>query len=389
MLKSAGAICERAAAEDDLPVGILALVGPADFDDDNDDAEPDTYGPLPPAAARAWRHPAEAAAPASSRRVVWRAPAVLLVGSLIVGVAATSAVWFTFVPADTTQSARPLDHVAVLADRTPRIDTATVAQVPLLRVERSGSAATIAALAVRDGVLATAADLVVGSSRLTLASDDREVGILAIDSTTNIVLLSIARDGRTPSLTDSFTPAIGETLVAVAGPGTAWPSTVTAVDERPPGAANPVAFRVASSSALQRGASLLDASGRNAGVVVKVDGSDGWAVPARYLKAMAARSIDSPGSWPTVGLDVDASDAYLRVGSVDPNGPASSAGILPNDTITAVDDSRVTSALAFRTSIMEAKVGQNLRIAYVRDGDARNATLVVAPRGQSPPPASP
>lgn len=84
----------------------------------------------------------------------------------------------------------------------------------------------------------------------------------------------------------------------------------------------------------------------------------------------------SPGDFtrPLLGLNIDDSDAGVRVVGVTPNGAADEAGVRSGDVIVAIDDSNLTDGAGPRPTrrllryLAGVDVGDTVRLAVIRDG---------------------
>ena len=74
----------------------------------------------------------------------------------------------------------------------------------------------------------------------------------------------------------------------------------------------------------------------------------------------------------------------LRVVAVAPGGPAATAGLLPDDTITSIDGQPAATASQLALVTLTHAPGQSVALGYSRAGTAATATLTLTP---PPPPA--
>lgn len=137
-------------------------------------------------------------------------------------------------------------------------------------------------------------------------ADGRQVsarGVLADPRTVDLVLLAVDPIGDVPPLALSpGEPAIGQELLVVGSRSGRAQSGAGAVVEsgemRWPGAGTVVRLRAYLSGGLS-GAPALDADGGVAAVVVQrtIDGEAGYAIPARFVRALAPGPLEPIATW--------------------------------------------------------------------------------------------
>jgi len=72
----------------------------------------------------------------------------------------------------------------------------------------------------------------------------------------------------------------------------------------------------------------------------------------------------------------------VLVNTVEPNGPAASAGILPGDIIVSVDGKPVKSGDDLVADVSSRRPGSSAKIGYMRDGKPNTATVTIADRAK-------
>jgi S1-C subfamily serine protease len=139
------------------------------------------------------------------------------------------------------------------------------------------------------------------------------------------------------------------------------------------------------------GGPLVALDGKVVGInTVKVQEAEGlgFAIPADLAQPIV-KSIIATGNFvaPYVGMTVIDSDIAryygmqvkegLLVLNVDTEGPAYKAGLRKDDTVISVEDTKVSSVLAFRRRIYEAQVGQTVTIHWLREGNPMQGDCVL------------
>lgn len=148
---------------------------------------------------------------------------------------------------------------------------------------------------------------VVGADTVTVRlADGRQVrarGVLADPKTVDLVLLLVDPvAGVTPLAPSASDPVVGQELMIVGSRSGRAQSGAGAVVEsaemRWPGAGTVVRLRAYVGPG-QSGAPALDASGRVAAVVSQssLDGATGYAIPARFVRALAPGALEPMAAW--------------------------------------------------------------------------------------------
>lgn len=136
-----------------------------------------------------------------------------------------------------------------------------------------------------------------------------------------------------------------------------------------------------------------------AGEKITQSHNQAWSTTYRITSAGAAVSADEDNERPLLGVYVDETDyetAYklhyeknygARVEEVVPGGPADEAGLLRNDIIMEIDETRVLYAEHLERLLEEKEPDEEISIKYFRDG--RELTTSVTLRGQVQPERKP
>ena len=77
-----------------------------------------------------------------------------------------------------------------------------------------------------------------------------------------------------------------------------------------------------------------------------------------------------------------------RIASIEDGSPAAGAGLQEGDVITAVDGEAVTSSADLARAVRSHEPGDQVKIAYTRDGNAAEVQVELADRSTEREPAS-
>jgi S1-C subfamily serine protease len=401
------------------------------IDDEPDDDRPRPDPPLPPE-DRLWRHPSElgrgleppaawmatpqavASAGSSSRHV----PAVgALAGACLAGaLVAVGAMWLTRPtrvveqPAATSAAARStatsaMPSFAVNPVPTQRLAKQLSPTVATVRVERDGRWATGSAVWIDDaGLLATAAPLVAGATRILVIGDDgrsRTATVAGTDPATGITALTVDRTAGTP-MTAADGPADTGQAAALVGAGgvdageDTGIATIAGVIVRAATVRASVGDLVLHDAIqLDRavpadavGGALVDSRGHVLGLAVgnSTERGLGAVAPAASL-ADVCHGLRDDGKVRRAWLGIEAVDldpgemAVLdlaggaRLTSVTPGSPADDAGLRVGDVVTAIDEDGIDDASDLVIVLRSRRPGQHAAV-HLRRGDASRRHLV-------------
>ena len=260
------------------------------------------------------------------------------------------------------------------------------------------------------------ADAVAGSAKLSVVFPDKQTvdgEIVGRDTVSDLAVVRVrnVHDLRAAALGRSDAVAVGDVVVAVGSPlglaGTVTSGIVSALD-RPveagdaAGNTDNVIDAIQTDAAINPGNSggpLVNASGEVIGVnsaIATLSGGLpfdagqggniglGFAIPIDQAKRIAEQIIRRGYSTHAiigVRLDPTFEGDGAKVGdprggsAVVPGGPAAQAGLQDGDVVVAVDGQPVTDADELIVEIRKRVPGQQVTLAYVRDGDRH--TLVV------------
>lgn len=134
------------------------------------------------------------------------------------------------------------------------------------------------------------------------------------------------------------------------------------------------------------GAAVPNASGEASAGSVGI----GFAIPVALAKVVAGEIVATGkaehaylGMQAGLAPGPDGTPAGLRVGAIDPGGPAAQAGIQAGDLITKVNGERLTSSDQILALTLKKRAGNTLQLEVERGGATREVTLTLgrAPRG--------
>ncbi|MFX0538913.1 S1C family serine protease [Ornithinimicrobium sp. Y1847] len=276
-----------------------------------------------------------------------------------------------------------------------------------------------------EGHIVTNAHVVSGAQEVhvTLA-DGRTYSatVLGEDASSDLAVLKLtnAPDGLSPiSVGQDSALAVGDPVMAVGNPlglsGTVTTGIVSALD-RPvttqsaesqaagTTAAQIVTNAIQTSAAINPGNSggaLVNAAGELVGINSSIasipsfgqsqPGSIGigFAIPSGKVQLIVDQLI-STGSVQHAFLGVGLNDGQAEVDGatltgaqveqVEPNSPASDAGLQTGDLIVGIDGEHVPSATALVGQVRERGTGDTAQIEYIRDGARAEATVTLATR---------
>jgi S1-C subfamily serine protease len=258
-------------------------------------------------------------------------------------------------------------------------------------------------------------DLVATASRAVEAEEEVEIGLadgstvwghlLGRDPSTDLALLKAARGGLSPvSWHEGETLAVGTLVMALFRPGRTLRASLgilSAVGEawRTPAGGRVEAY-LESDLVIQPGFSgslLVDASGRALGVnTAGLIRGTSTALPARTVRrivdalvahggmrrgflGIASQPVPLPASWQK---ELSQASGLLIV-SVEPDTPASSAGLLLGDALVAADGKPVARPADLLSLLEEDRIGSRVTLRVIRAGEVREVALTVGQRGSA------
>jgi S1-C subfamily serine protease len=255
---------------------------------------------------------------------------------------------------------------------------------------------------------ATTIRLVVPGTRHSYAA--RVVGYSVSDDVA-VLRATGASNLKTAPLATSSSPTVGQavtalgnaggtgTLTSASGHVTGLGRSIVVSDDQ--GGSERLTGLIETDAALQPGDSggpLLNRAGQVVGIdtaasangFYAAQASDGYAIPIRKARTLASliqagksSSTVHIGATAFLGVEIDATDGYATIAGVVPGGPADSAGLVPGDTITAIDGRAVSSPTAVAGLLQTEKPGKRIPVAYTDQlGESDVAQVVL---GSGPP----
>jgi putative serine protease PepD len=303
---------------------------------------------------------------------------------------------------------RPPDSVAGVAARLlPSVVTVRVAS-------SEGSSLGSGFVVSADGYVITNDHVVEGGGTQTFTAvfSDGSIAsgkLVGQDPESDIAVIKLARDGLTPiEFGDSDTIAVGDPVLAIGSPlalaNTVTSGIVSAVDRTiqagDPG--GPVRYYAAiqTDAAVNQGNSggpLVDAGGRVIGVnaVIKSVSADdqsagniglAFAIPINQAKRVAQDIIDTGKARRTViGAKVTngrTTGTGVRLDTVEPGGPAESAGLRAGDVVTRIDRHPLEESTDLIALVRKYAPGAVVTVDFRRGTETQTASVTLAADAQ-------
>ena len=389
--------------------------------DDGDDREgPLGRRPLPPE-DRLWRHPSELAAlvapvPDRGERSARSARSVALVGVVAGAALATSVLALTGALVPRVVERPVVEKVALTPvvsspllragdDDLARLVGRAATALVRLEVRRGDGAWTASGVVFRDdGLVLTAAHPLRGAEAVfVVLADGRRLRaeVVGLDEVTDIAVVDVDAEDLPVAVLSDAPAEVGDLVVALGvGGDTGEPrisaGLVTALDQRAALPDGPVLHGLVETDATvdpdQEGGPVVDGRGAVVAVTATGDGVDrGYGVPVDLARRVALHLVADgqvAHAWlgvSTVDLDAAQRDALGLSGgamarSLAPDGPAAAAGLRPGDVIVEVDGRPVPSVSALVVALRRCEPGDEVQLAFQRDGTVHRVVAVVAPR---------
>jgi len=383
--------------------------GPEEGGSGPDDADARLRGWIDPD-DRLWRHPSEVGAGRPSAPVLLNAPPrhpargvlMVLVG-VVAAAAGVASVVFLLSPASQRPLARPTPATVTDAPLTTLAGTqntvpaaAEAAGHALVELEATtahGTATLVGVTVAEGGLVATTADLLVGTERLVavLPGGARQrASVVAVDIESDVALVDVGEDlpvapfaddadldPGSPDLTLSFVATGGSALAVHCTPGSVS-AVGKAIAEGPAGGMASITSTPDSSPTAQppttAGEPLLDAGGSVVGLLYGPGAAQGTFLPSSLVVGVAddLRSSDKvvPGWLGISGTDAPSGDG-ATVESVTPGGPADHARLQPGQVIEAVNAAPVRTMAELRARLYVMSPGASVALSVVQGGTTK------------------
>ena len=267
------------------------------------------------------------------------------------------------------------------------------------------------------GLIVTNFHVVRGSTEITVVLSDRrefEAQIELTDERTDLAVLRIkAGDERLPTVRfrDSDDLEVGDLVLAIGNPfgvGQTVTSGIVSALARTMVGITDYRFFIQTDAAINPGNSggalvTMDGGlvGINSAIYSRGGGGSigiGFAVPSNMVRAVLA-GVGSGGRvvrpWfgaggQTVTADIATNLGLARpdgvlINSVNPQGPASRAGLRQGDIVTQINGREVDDPEALRFRIATLAIGGQARLSVLRRGQPLELTLALAPPPEIPP----
>ncbi|TNE36746.1 MAG: Do family serine endopeptidase [Alphaproteobacteria bacterium] len=265
-----------------------------------------------------------------------------------------------------------------------------------------------------EGLVVTNHHVIDGASEITVnLTDGRKLKakVIGADAKTDIALLKVSPNKALPyvELGSSETARVGDWVIAIGNPfglgGTVTAGIISA-RHRELGRGSPYADFIQTDASINQGNSggpLFDLSGRVIGVNTAIysptGGSVGigFAIPSEVVQEIVAELKDkgevergwlgvrvqdvTPEIASSLGLD---SDKGALVAAVVEDSPADKAGLKVGDIILSFNDQPIDRMKDLPRVVGKTKVGARAPVVFVRDGDARSATVKVEKLEEEP-----
>jgi putative serine protease PepD len=312
--------------------------------------------------------------------------------------------------ADASTPLRPLTtgSIAEIADR-------TLPAVVSIFVEGETDAGSGSGFVIRpNGYILTnnhVVDVASDGGSLTVVFQDGEQvegTIVGTNVSYDLAVVKVDRRGLpTVDLGDSGQVRVGDPAIAIGAPlgldGTVTSGIVSAVD-RPVTAGesqDDASFinAIQTDAAINPGNSggpLLDSEGAvigvNSAIATLALGGEagniglGFAIPSNSAKRIADEIITTGRSrTPLLGVQLDNqfSDGGARVSTVTPGSAADEAGLAAGDVILRIDERSIDDATELVVTVRSYAPGDRIEVGYERDGQDREATLVLGDDSQA------
>jgi putative serine protease PepD len=252
------------------------------------------------------------------------------------------------------------------------------------------------------GNILTDEHVVSGASSVTVTfQDGRKVGakVVGTDPSTDVAVIHVdvpASELHPIPPADSNAAQVGDPVVAIGSPFSLPETTTTGIVSavgRSIQAPNQytITGAIQTDAAINPGNSggpLLDASGHLLGLNDQIQTNSGssagvgFAVPSNTVVRIANEIIAGHSvKHPFVGVELNPnSSGGAQVSSITGGSPAQSAGLQPQDVVTAINGKAITSTEQFIATVDTYSPGQTITLTVKRDGQTHNVKLTLGTR---------
>jgi S1-C subfamily serine protease len=264
----------------------------------------------------------------------------------------------------------------------------------------------------KKGDILTDEHVVAGATSVTVRFEDgTKVGakVLGTDPSTDVAVIHVnvpSSQLHPIAFADSATAQVGDPVIAIGSPFS-LPETVTQGIVSAVGRSITAPNNYTITGAIQTdaainpgnsGGPLLDANGRVLGLADQIETNNstptgqgsssgvGFAIPSNMVARIANEIIAGHHvSHAFVGVFLNASSTGgAQISSVQPNTPASRAGILQGDLVTAIDGKSIASTQQFIETVDTYSPGQTITLTIKRDGNTKDIKLTLGTRPSTP-----
>jgi S1-C subfamily serine protease len=223
--------------------------------------------------------------------------------------------------------------------------------------------------------------------------------VLGTDASTDVAVIRVnapASELHPIPLADSSSVKVGDPVVAIGSPFSLPETTTTGIVSavgRSITAPNnfTITGAIQTDAAINPGNSggpLLDANGRVLGLNDQIQTNSGssagvgFAIPSNTVARIANQIIAGhPVKHSYVGIELNsASTGGAQVTQIQPNSPATAAGLQPGDVITAINGKGVTSTSQFIQTVDGYPPGTKITLSVKRSGSSQNLNLTLGTR---------
>jgi S1-C subfamily serine protease len=228
--------------------------------------------------------------------------------------------------------------------------------------------------------------------------------VLGTDPSTDVAVVHVdvpASELHPIPFADSSTAQVGDPVVAIGSPFS-LPETTTAGIVSAVGRSIQAPNNYTIPGAIQTdaainpgnsGGPLLDANAHVLGLNDQIQTNSGssagvgFATPSNAVRRIADSIIAGhPVKHAYVGVELNGnSTGGAQIGQVQPNSPATQAGLQSGDLITAVNGKNITSTEGFIATVDQYSPGQKVTITVKRGGQTKNVPLTLGTRPASSP----